>query len=55
MWGVFELADEIHIIPVDNNGIMLPLHSLDSFCDCYPETIEQGEDGRIIINHNEVN
>lgn len=50
-WGVFELEDSIHVIPTDEEGNILEPHILDDFCDCIPEAVSVGEDGRIIMAH----
>jgi len=55
MWGLFELDDSIHIIPIDQAGIIRHPHKLYDFCFCNPTAPELGEDGRLLIVHNEVN
>ena len=54
MWGVFETEESVHVIPILDDGTIKEPHEIDDFCFCMPEAIEFGEDGRIIINHNEV-
>jgi hypothetical protein len=55
MWGVFELVDSIHVAPVNEDGGIQEPHELHDFCPCHPEAVEFGEDGRLIISHNQVN
>lgn len=54
MWGVFELKDRIHVIPCDRRGDMLPPHIADDRCPCRPETVDVGEDDRLIMSHHEI-
>jgi len=55
MWGIYEYEDSVHVIPCDNEGEMRLPHIGGDFCPCWPEAICFGEDGRYIVNHNEVN
>jgi len=55
MWGVYEYENSIHIIPCDDEGIIFTSHIGDDFCPCHPECEHIGEDGRYIVNHNQVN
>jgi hypothetical protein len=55
MWGVFEYDESIHIIPCDEDGKKFSPHVGHQLCQCQPEVIAWGEDGRIIFNHNQVN
>lgn len=54
MWGVWECEDSVHVIPCDDEGIMLRPHEGDDFCCCCPEAECFGEDGRVILVHHEV-
>lgn len=54
MWGVFELDDSVHVVPINDDLEIRPPHALDDFCSCQPEVPFIGEDGRLIISHNEV-
>ena len=55
MWGVYELTEEIHVIPCDGDGNIESPHEMDVFCFCFPECNHIGEDGRLIIEHNKEN
>ena len=54
MWGVFEREDMVHVIPCDDEGVVLIPHIVGDLCSCRPNIIKVGEDGRIIFNHYEV-
>ncbi|OPY17018.1 MAG: hypothetical protein A4E74_01551 [Syntrophus sp. PtaB.Bin075] len=54
MWGIFECDDSVHVIPCDDEGIVLSPHAISDFCLCRPEAAEFGADGRIIVVHHEV-
>lgn len=55
MWGVFELGDSVHVAPATSDGAVQSPHELTDFCPCLPEAVEYGEDGRLLISHNQVN
>jgi hypothetical protein len=54
-WGVKENDDkkEIHVLPCDQNGIILNPHITDMLCGCNP-SVEKTSNGIFIIIHNEV-
>ena len=48
---LYEIEDEIHVIPCDDEGYIMPPHTLTWFCFCNPECNIIGDDGRPIIVH----
>lgn len=54
MWGVFEEEDSVHIVPINDDLRIRPPHILDDFCPCCPEVPFIGDNGRLVISHNEI-
>lgn len=36
-WGVFEIDDQVHVAPCDEDGKIEPPHILDDLCVCQPD------------------
>ena len=54
MWGVFENGESIHVIPIAEDKKSKEPHIIDEFCCCNPK-VKQGENGFLIVVHNEPN
>lgn len=54
MWGVWATEEEIHIIPCTEKGDIISPHTKDVLCKCRPEIIQVGDNGKLVMSHNQI-